>query len=315
MKNKKLRVIIATAAALLTGAGAVCLFLKRRKRTFYTMTAAILICGLMMGGALTAYATELDDDPDEVVVETDPDGDEYTVLDTIFGEEIEIDLSDLLNLFSMFGAIEPPTRDTSFTPPGNLTLVDDFYSVATDKQFITVQTRNGHYFYLVIDRSSGVENVHFLNQIDEYDLLQILQGEDFVAPPLPDDIAELVGELKTGDDEEPTAEPKQGGNNTGLLLGLLVIAAIGGGAFYYFKIRKPKEGGKKPPVKNELDEFDFDADENEFFIDSADEDGSDDGGEYDYSDGDNDIDEDIPDFTATPDSDDFSFEKESEDKR
>ena len=197
MKNKKIRVIIATAAALLTGAGAVCLYLKRRRRAFYTLTAAILICGLMMGGAVTAYATEADTDPDAAAIEIDPyaepdtdfepDEGDYTVIDTITGEEINIDLADLLNLFSILAALEPPTRDNQLTPPGNLTLVDDLSGIQTlDKQFITVTTRNGNYFYIIIDRAGERDNVHFLNLVDEYALLQILQGEDFVEPRLPD---------------------------------------------------------------------------------------------------------------------------------
>ena len=37
------------------------------------------------------------------------------------------------------------------TPEGNATLVDDFYG---DKQLITVTTKAGNYFYILIDRAN-----------------------------------------------------------------------------------------------------------------------------------------------------------------
>jgi len=232
----------------------------------------------------------------------------------------------LLNLFSLLAALEPPTRDNQLTPPGNLTLVDDLSGIQTlDKQFITVTTRNGNYFYIIIDRAGERDNVHFLNLVDEYALLQILQGEDFVEPPLPDFITPTVPttDEPAEPEDEPTATPRRN-SNTGLLLGLLVIAAVGGGAFYYFKVLKPKQGAnKKGAVKSELDEFDFDESEDDLFSDRTDtdepefeeyEDTTDDNRDsYDKSE----ADEEIPDFTATPDSDDFTFNDfndESEDK-
>ena len=59
------------------------------------------------------------------------------------------------------GGMEPEGQP--LTPEGNATLVDDFYG---DKQLITVTTKAGNYFYILIDRANeDMETaVHFLNQ-------------------------------------------------------------------------------------------------------------------------------------------------------
>ena len=61
-----------------------------------------------------------------------------------------------------------------------MNLVDDYGNhEASGKQFITLTTKNGNYFYLIIDRDdSGKETVHFLNQVDEADLLSLMDKEE-----------------------------------------------------------------------------------------------------------------------------------------
>ena len=88
-------------------------------------------------------------------------------------------------------------HSNTLTPPGNLNLVDDVRQVSgettgddvetgsssvkddelEEKQFITVQSKNGTYFYLIIDRSGDTENVHFLNQVDEADLMALMEDD------------------------------------------------------------------------------------------------------------------------------------------
>ena len=70
---------------------------------------------------------------------------------------------------------------SAFTPDGNLTLVDDFsfLTEAEDgntegKQFLTVQTKAGNTFFIVIDRARESENTYFLNLVDEADLLSLM---------------------------------------------------------------------------------------------------------------------------------------------
>jgi flagellar basal body-associated protein FliL len=299
-------VIGITAAALTACGGAVCLFLKHKAKkryyTAFTLIAALFLCGVM-GAGMTAYAANIpgmEIEPGTAATETDTEPDE--VIEVITGEEIEIDIGDFL---------DPDKQPNQLTPPGNLTLVDDLSGAQADeKQFITVTTKNGNYFYIIIDRAGNKENVYFLNLVDEYDLLQILQGEDAETPPLPPGMATTPPTDETpGQDTEPTPAPQPRQNNTAqLLIMLAVIAAIGGGAFYYFKVLKPKQGAnKKTPVKSELDEFDFDADDDDLFIDSVNEP---DGRDYNDTDNDGGEDEEIPDFTLKnePDGgDDFNF--------
>ena len=70
----------------------------------------------------------------------------------------------------------------ALTPEGNLTLVDDYhtsYSDGSGQQFITLVSKSGNTFYLVIDRNAKGENtVHFMNLVDEADLLSLMEDED-----------------------------------------------------------------------------------------------------------------------------------------
>ena len=70
----------------------------------------------------------------------------------------------------------------ALTPEGNLSLVDDYhtsYSDGSGQQFITLVSKSGATFYLVIDRNAkGQQTVHFMNLVDEADLLTLMEEED-----------------------------------------------------------------------------------------------------------------------------------------
>ena len=62
-----------------------------------------------------------------------------------------------------------------------MTLVDDIGEEEdkSSQQFITLVTKAGNTFYLIIDRDKdGNQNVHFLNMVDEADLLALMDEEE-----------------------------------------------------------------------------------------------------------------------------------------
>ena len=172
-----------------------------------------------------------------------------------------------------------------FTPDGNMTLVDNVEGEDEgQKQFIIVQSKNGHYFYIVIDYSAEGENtVHFLNQVDEADLMAILAEEEITLAPAectctdkcavgdidttcPVCVAAMNdcagAEATTPDETNPPADDEQpapSGLNTGAIIGIVAILALaGGGIFYYFKVLKPKQHKNKQPQSAELSELEYD---------------------------------------------------------
>lgn len=74
-------------------------------------------------------------------------------------------------------AEQPATEGTPFSTPGNGQLVDDKENDSS-KQFLTVQTKNGNTFYMVIDRSGTSENVYMMSLVDENDLAEFLDENE-----------------------------------------------------------------------------------------------------------------------------------------
>ena len=166
----------------------------------------------------------------------------------------------------------------AFTPNGNLTLVDDFYRIEgvdeegniASKQFITLQSKSGNTFFLVIDRVGEVENVYFMNLVDEADLFALISEEDMpsdctcktrctaghvdtTCPVCRTNMSECAGKSATtsADPEAPgeTTETEQPGtekseSKSGSMLGMVVVIAVigaGAGIAFFLKSKKKRQ--------------------------------------------------------------------------
>lgn len=139
-----------------------------------------------------------------------------------------------------------------------MTLVDDIQGdAAKDKQFIVVQSRDGAYFYIFIDNAAEGENrVHFLNQVDEADLLSLID-EDLQSIQK-QQTPEVTPAPQIEPEPSPQPEPEQKKDDAnpmgGLILFLILAVLGGGGAIVYLKVIKPKQNAKGG---TDLDDFDL----------------------------------------------------------
>lgn len=146
------------------------------------------------------------------------------------------------------------------TPDGNLTLVDDEGNTSgVGKQFITAVTKNGNYFYIIIDRDDkGEQTVHFLNQVDEADLLKLMDEKEAAEHTKPEETPTPKPEATDPipEVEKPVPEEKPRVNVLSAVVAL--FALLGGGGFFAFKKiqekKKEKEAAKPDPDADYVDD-------------------------------------------------------------
>ena len=180
------------------------------------------------------------------------------------------------------------TDETSgaLTPEGNLTLVDDYhtnYSDGSGQQFITLVSKSGNTFYLVIDRNAkGQQTVHFMNLVDEADLLALME-EDTADAYTAEKEAAVQAELERKQAEEDakkaaeeaaasdTEQPKENKVTkiASSFLGVVVLIALAaGGGFYFYR----QQMQKKKVEKEALDpDANYTEDKGDFEIPMEDE--------------------------------------------
>ena len=146
------------------------------------------------------------------------------------------------------------------TPDGNMNLVDDMVT-STSKQFITVTTKDGNYFYIIIDRDdSGNKTVHFLNQVDEADLFELLDDDERKELTESQQPTEPVPTEppQTQPTEAPAPNEEKNSGSLTALLPVLLLGAIGIGGFVMFSGKRKKVQQEKPdPDVDYTDDDDF----------------------------------------------------------
>ena len=180
------------------------------------------------------------------------------------------------------------TDETSgaLTPEGNLTLVDDYhtdYSDGSGQQFITLVSKSGATFYLVIDRNSkGAQTVHFMNLVDEADLLALMEEEDAdaytaekeAAAQAEQDRLKAEEEAKKAAEEAAASGSEQTGGNkvtkyAATFLGVLaLVGLVAGGGIYTFMKQKQKKQAEKEAIDPDAD---YTEDKGDFEIPTEDE--------------------------------------------
>ena len=177
------------------------------------------------------------------------------------------------------------TDETSgaLTPEGNLTLVDDHhtnYSDGSGQQFITLVSKSGNTFYLVIDRNAkGQQTVHFMNLVDEADLLTLMEEEDADAYTAEREAAEQdklkaeeeakkAAEEAAASGEEQPKENKVTKIASGFLGVVVLIALAAGGIFYAFAKQKQKKQAEKEALDPDAN---YTEDKGDFEIPTEDE--------------------------------------------
>ena len=151
----------------------------------------------------------------------------------------------------------------ALTPEGNLTLVDDYhtdYSDGSGQQFITLVSKSGATFYLVIDRNAkGQQTVHFMNLVDEADLLALMEedaadaytAEKEAASQAEQDKLKAEEEAKKAAEEAAASGTEQPKENkvtkiaSGFLGVVVLIALAAGGGFYFYHQQMQKKKAEK----------------------------------------------------------------------
>ena len=246
------------------------------KRRIMAMLLVLIMCVSTLATTAFAYAEDQDSESESTTQET-----------TAPEEEEEI----------------PPVQTTppvvaeegsGFSEDGNLITRDLLFDKNTNKQFITVQTRNGEIFYIIIDYDKPTDEdgdqyeTYFLNMVDEADIQALLEEAGVVATCschekcaagavntsceiCKKNMTECVGTEKVPETvptdptepSEPVEEPEET-RSSAILAVVLLVAVAGGAVFFFLKNKKPEAKAKG---KTNLDDYDYGVDDEDEYAD------------------------------------------------
>ena len=145
------------------------------------------------------------------------------------------------------GRVIAESDSSAFSTPGNAQLVDDKENDDT-KQFLTIQTKKGNTFYMVIDRSSTSENVYMMSLVDENDLAEFLdetedsKTEEEQKVVIPETTTETTPAVEK--ETEETTQKNTGSADIWKLCTIVLAGGLGIGAVVvYLKYGRKKEDG------------------------------------------------------------------------
>lgn len=148
---------------------------------------------------------------------------------------------------------------------GNMQTLDMLYSASTNKQFITVQTRAGETYYMIIDYDKPIDaendiyETYFLNLVDDRDLMSVVSEDEIQPTPAPQIVYVTP---------EPTQIPQQTApivvEDDGLEEKLPTILLIGGvaaisSAIFWMMKKKKEDAARNVPDFD--DEYEFEDEE------------------------------------------------------
>ena len=209
------------------------------------------------------------------------------------GYSFDIDQATILSFLELFQSMMEPAETQpshGLTPSGNLTLVDDLgVRNGEGQQFVTLVTKNGNYFYLIIDRDEkGEETVHFLNMVDERDLFALMEDDEKAAyesqmaaeqaakEAAEKAAAEAASQTGESETQKPEDEPAKESKKTNLapILIIIVLMASAGGGWFFMQTKKKKKAESAPDPDADYtddDEEDYGAGSDQEISDSYDE--------------------------------------------
>ena len=190
---------------------------------------------------------------------------------------------------------ETPEPGTGFTADGNAITRDLLYDKATNKQFVTLETKDGTVFYLVIDYDSPVNEeeeqyqTYFLNLVDAADLATLVGEEDAEpeeeAPPLCScrdrcqvgkidttcpvctaDLTACLGEEPEEPETEPEPRPEvqqpveeaeepEDDSSSAVAAVILLLVVLAGGAVFVVKLLRRKEKAPSRPPEDDDEDY------------------------------------------------------------
>lgn len=263
------------------------MFPLRLNRRFFTLLAVLLLCMSFL--TITASA-EANPPKDDVIIytsdPTEPPPTQPTPKPTVPKLTTPPETEP--------PATTAPTTPTTVTPvepftEGNAIAKDLQFHANTNKQFITIETRSGEIFYIVIDYDAPVDekseqfSTYFLNKVDDADLMAILEDGNKVevcgcidrcyaghvnttCPICAKNMTECVGrepeptEEPTTPATEPVKEPEKKSNSGVALAVPLMTVMVGVMGWYFLKKKMPNP---KTKGDTDLDDYDYGMDEDD----------------------------------------------------